>query len=179
MDALSLVLPAATIANPGSNAPEGGLDARTDAAPADFATLLAAGLVPPQDPAQLLSVPQAAEPAIETQAALTDANRAGRIPMPSSLHAGVMDDAQLESDEGSAALATPLAAAPGTRAEVGTGGATFAAQAATIAGGAAADQALGAAANAETKAVDEALAFETQASAGADGATALGHPLHL
>lgn len=182
MDALSLVLPATTIANPGSNGAEGGgLDAGSETATVEFATLLAAGLMPQQDPAQLLVVPaaaQAAEPATEkpNAQAPTDASLAARLPLASSLHASVMTQSQLAPREDAVALATPLAPTAGGLAADGAG---VAAQAATIAAGAAAEQAFAAAATAGSRSTDAPLDVETHDHASADAATALGHPLHF
>src|SRR5688572_23624046 len=60
MDALSLVLPAATIPNPGANSGDtGAFDVHGEPVAADFAALLAAGLLPQQDISGQLPFPEA------------------------------------------------------------------------------------------------------------------------
>jgi flagellar hook-length control protein FliK len=184
MDALSLVLPAATISNSGSSgADAGALDARADAATADFAALLAAGLVPQQELAGLLGVPQAgaqaAEPTLEKDAAQTLANAAaGPTPAVAALHDRIMLNAALSPREGAQPGAAVLAEGGVTARAGGQGAAALAAEAATIAA-AAAEQAFALTETPNAKQPDAPFATEMDLGAGADATAALGHPLHL
>ena len=184
MDALSLVLPAATIANPGANgADPSALDASGAAAPVDFATLLAAGLMP-QAPASVLPVSPAAvqdaDPAekAEGDEALADASATPLAALPIALHGAVSAHASVASkDAAGEALPDGTDAAAATTAANGKPGADIAAEAATLAG--AAQIELARSVEHDANAPEVPAAAEAVHGAAAEPSTSLGHLLHL
>jgi flagellar hook-length control protein FliK len=183
MDALSLVLPAAPIANNGANGADAGAqDASGDAAPVDFAALLAAGLVP-QDAASVLPVAPAEVQAADKPAkpegdeALADVSATPLAALPIALQSPAGAHGSAASKDAARATLTN-AAAPSAAATAGNGkpGAHVAAEAATIAGAAAQ--------NSLTKLVEQETLETGNAADAVQGAPAepnasLGHLLHL
>jgi flagellar hook-length control protein FliK len=182
MDALSLVLPAATIANNGaSGADAGALDARGDAAPVDFATLLAAGLIPqdaasvlPVAPAALQDPEQAEKP--KGDEALAEAGATPLAALPIALHTPAGTHGSGASRDAGAVLPDAADAAAATT--NGKPGAHIAAEAATIAG--ATEQAgLTKLLEHETHPLEAGSAAEAMRDAPAESSASLGHLVHL
>jgi flagellar hook-length control protein FliK len=184
MDALSLVLPAATIANNGANgADAGALDARGDAAPVDFATLLAAGLIP-QDAASVLPVAPAAVEDPEqvekpqSDEALAEAGATPLAALPIALHNPAGRHGSGASGDAAAVLPHAADAAAATTPANGKPGAHIAAEAATIAG-ATAQTGLTKLVEHETHPLEAGSAAEAVRDAPAESSASLGHLIHL
>ncbi len=187
MDALSLVLPAATTANPGSNGADTGVPGMgSDAAPVDFAALLAAGLMPQQDMAGVLPVPQAA-PQITDQAAEHEGNEismdaAARslAGLQGALHTSVIGHPSGTARDDKTSAVPPDAAdlnASMTMAN-GKAAADIAAEAATIAG-AATQAELAVLGDPDTRTQEQSGAADAVHGASSEPSTSLGHLLHV
>ena len=185
MDAISLVMPAATIANPGSSSGDAGaLDPRGEAAAADFATLLAAGLLPQQDMSALLPGALLPAQAIEEAAqgeqpeALMETDALPLTGTASPLHPDVMAHLRMAAQDGAGDTGSETAQAllPGGEAKrepatlVAAGAASLAADAAGAAN---------AAGSAERVAALELQSMpEASQAAAAEPSALAAHPLH-
>jgi flagellar hook-length control protein FliK len=187
MDALSLVLPAATIANPGStgadtSAPGTG----SEAAPVDFAALLAAGLMPQPDMAGNLSVPpagaQTTDPAAEHEGDESPMDAAARslAGLQGAFHPNVIGNASgmHKGDQASAVAADAAALDAAMTAAHGKADADIAAEAATIAG-AAAQTEVAVLGDQDARASEPSGASDAVHGASSEASPSLGHLLHL
>jgi flagellar hook-length control protein FliK len=187
MDALSLVLPAAAIANPGSNGADSSAPGTgSDAAPVDFAALLAAGLMPQQDMAGVLPVPPAAPQTADQTAEhegneiSMDAAARSLAGLQGALHTSVIGHASSTFKDDQPSAVPPDAAdlkAAMTTAN-GKAAADIAAEAATIAG-AAAQTELAVLGDTDARAQDQSGAADAAHGASSESSTSLGHLLHL
>ncbi|MPZ46944.1 MAG: hypothetical protein GEV05_26900 [Betaproteobacteria bacterium] len=184
MDALSLVLPATTIANPGANgADPSALDAGGEAAAPDFATLLAAGLMPQQDLASVLPVPPAAVQTagqageLDGSEAFTDAGAAALAALPIALHSAVIAHAPSASNDLAAeVLSDATGTAVAMTAATGKHTLDIAAEAATLAGAAAQTEL---SKLLEHDPLGVTVAADAAHGAPAEPSASLGHLLHL